>query len=273
MKRFSIMLMALAAIATTSLTSCKRDNDEEDNFANEQEMSEHIALSEATYNDVGNIADEAASGEVTSYKSGCATLTHDTANNPKKIIIDFGTTNCQCRDGKNRRGKIIVTYNGRYRDAGTVITTTFDNYFVDDNEVKGTRTVTNNGPNSQGQPTFSIAVNGSIILSGSRGTVTRTSNRTRTWIAGYNTLALIDDIYLIDGSMKTVGPKGDEFSTTVRTSLRVELSCSNIVSGVIDFTRTGSKNRNVTIDYGNGNCDRVATVTLPNGRTINILLR
>lgn len=272
MKKFSIALMALAAFATT-FTSCKKAEEAQEDFQADQEMSEYIALTESDFNDVGSIVDEAASGEVTSFKSGCATVSHDSTSNPRRIIVDFGTTNCQGRDGKNRRGKIIVSYTGRYRDAGTIITTSFDNYFVNDNQVKGTRTVTNKGTNSQGHPYFTIDINGSIELSGGRGTITRTSNRTRTWIAGYNTLTIIDDVYNIEGSVKTVAPNGDEATATIRKALRIELSCSNVVSGIIDFTRSRRSNRTISIDYGNGACDRLAVVTLPSGRTINILLR
>lgn len=264
--------MMLAAVATTTFVSCKKDKEETD-FSTEREMGEHMALSEGSYSDAGNIADEAAEGDVNSYKSGCAAVTHDSLSNPKKITIDFGTTNCLCKDNRNRRGKIIVTYTGRYRDQGTVITTSFDNYFVDDNEVKGTRTVTNNGNNSQGQPTFSVVVNGSVILSGGRGTVTHTANRTRTWIAGYSTRAIADDVYEITGSTTTIGPKGDQFTANIRTALRVALNCSNIVSGVMEYTRSGSKNGSMSLDFGNGVCDRQAVINLPNGKSHNILLR
>lgn len=274
MRKVSLVLMMIALAIATTLVSCKKDKTEEEDYATEKEMSEHMALSEANYTDAGNIADEASEGDLSSYKTGCASVTRDTVSNPRKITVDFGTTNCLCNDNKNRRGKIIITFNGRYRDLGTVITTTFDNYFVDDNEIKGTRTVTNSGTNAQGHPIFNISVNGSIILSGGRGTITHTATRTRTWIAGFNTpRALFDDVYLIDGSTTTVGPKGDEFTCTIRTSLRIELNCHNIVSGIIDYVRKGSRNGSASINYGNGACDRVATVTLPNGRDFNILLR
>lgn len=273
MKKFSILLMALAAFATTTFTSCKKDKEVEDTFTTEQEMSEHIALSEAEYTDVGNITDEASSGDLSSYKGGCATVTHDSSSNPRKIIIDFGSVNCLCRDGRNRRGKIIVTYTGHYRAKGTVVTTTFDNYFVNDNQIQGSRVVTNLGPNLQGHPAFSVEVRGIIILSGGRGTIKHNANRTRTWIAGYNTQIVADDIFLIEGTNKTIGPKGDEFTVNIRKALRIEVSCANIVSGIVDYIRTGSTNRTCSIDYGNGACDRLAVLTLPNGRTINILLR
>jgi hypothetical protein len=273
MKKLSLVLMMIAAVATTTFTSCKKEQAAEEDFATEKEMSEHMALSEANYSDAGNIADEASTGELGSYKTGCGSVTIDTTSTPRKITIDFGTTNCLCKDGKNRRGKIFVTYTGRYRDAGTVVTTTFDGYFVDDNQIKGTRTVTNNGPNGAGHPTFNVSVNGSIILSGGRGTITHTSTRTRTWIAGYNTVAVADDEYEINGSSTTIGPKGDEFTATIRKGLHIKLSCSNIISGIIDYVRKGSKNGNASIDYGNGDCDRIATVTLPNGKSFSILLR
>lgn len=273
MKKFSILLMALAAFATTTFIGCKKDKEVEDDFATEQEMSENMALSEADYTDVGNITDEAASGELSSYKGGCGTITHDSTSNPRKIIIDFGTTNCLCRDGKYRRGKIIVTYNGRYRNMGTVITTTFVDYFVNDNQIRGTRVVTNLGPNSKGHPTFTVVVNGSIVLANGKGIIQHHATRTRTWIVGYNTNIVADDVYLIEGNTKTINAKGEEFEANIRKALRIEVSCSNIVSGVIDFTRTGRTNRTSSIDYGNGTCDRLAVLTLPNGRTINILLK
>lgn len=272
MKNIKVTLLALVAVATTALVSCKKDKEETD-FTTEREMSEHMAMAEGDFNDVGNIADEASSGDLASYKGGCATVTHDTTSSPKKITIDFGTVNCLCMDNKYRKGKIIVTYTGRYRDNGTVITTGFDGYFVNDNEIKGTRTVTNNGTNSQGHPVFSVAVNGTIVLAGGKGTVTHVASRTRTWTAGYNTLQIADDKYLISGTSTTTGPKGDVFTATIRKDLQVELSCSNIVGGIMDFVRTGSKTSAVSIDFGAGVCDKIAMLTLPNGTTHQILLR
>ena len=67
------------------------------------------------------------------------------------IIVDFGDgypDDC-LKYGKERRGKIIITYTGKYRDSLSVITTTFDQYYVNNNWIQGERIVTNNGRNSK----------------------------------------------------------------------------------------------------------------------------
>lgn len=92
----------------------------------------------------------------------CATITFDTAASPKTLTIDFGTTDCLCGDGNYRRGKILVSWTGPYRDSGSVRTITFDQYFVNYNQLQGTKTVTNNGTNGSGHPTFTVTVNGSV---------------------------------------------------------------------------------------------------------------
>ncbi|MBK9638931.1 MAG: hypothetical protein IPO63_14420 [Bacteroidetes bacterium] len=52
---------------------------------------------------------------------------------------------------------------GAYRDSASSHAISFDNYFVNYNQLLGTKTVTNNGRNADGKLSYSITVNGSII--------------------------------------------------------------------------------------------------------------
>ncbi len=68
-----------------------------------------------------------------------------------------------CRDGRYRRGKILITFNGRYRQAGTE--TSFDSYHVNDNHVTGLRTVENMGLNDMRTNIwYQIQVDGQLNL-------------------------------------------------------------------------------------------------------------
>ena len=203
-------------------------------------------------------------GSFASYKTGsslgqCATITHDSVSVPHIVTIDFGTSNCVGLDGRSRRGKVIVTYSGKYRDAGSTHTVTFDNFFVNDNQITGTRTVTNNGLNQAGNISFSIEINGSVILANGAGTCTHVSSRTREWVAGYATDDRSDDAYLITGNASGTNSRGGNYTAEILTPLRHENSCHNIVSGVIKFTPASKPAR--TIDFGNGTCDNQATVS------------
>lgn len=259
------------------LTSCRKDEDQV--VDKDTSTASDNALAEGSYNDVNNIADEAASGSLSSYMtpsnsqekdmlSICATITHDTISIPHLLIINFGTSNCLCADGRYRRGIVNVSYNGQYRDSASVHTITFTNYFVNDNQILGTKTVTNNGHNSSGNLTFSISVNGHIIKADG-GDITWTSARTREWIAGESTLTWFDDIYLITGTASGTNAGGNSFTASIGTPLRKEIGCHNIVSGTLTVIPSGKPAR--VIDFGSGTCDNQATVTI-SGHTYNITL-
>ena len=99
----------------------------------------------------------------TVYMGTCVLATLDLSTMPYKLVIDFGQSNCQCTDMKYRRGRIIVHFNGSYWATGTLITYTFENYIINDNQILGTRIVTNKGRNTLNNLRWETVVNGSVI--------------------------------------------------------------------------------------------------------------
>ena len=268
--------LMLTVLATGILiTSCRRNSKIETNKDSDTEMVKDHYLSEFAYTDALNIADDGAtvnSGDnLGNYKtaSNCATVTHDTISNPHTMTIDFGATNCLCNDGRYRRGIILVTYTGHYRDSGHVHTLTFNNYFVNDNQVLGSKSVTNMGHNSAGNLYYSIIVNGLIIRATTLDSVIWNSNRTRTWIQGESTQVRTDDVYEITGSGSGSRPNGTSYTMNITQPLVKAVSCSWIESGKIDLQPSNKPLRK--IDYGNTGCDNLATVTI-NNVTYNIIL-
>jgi hypothetical protein len=273
--QFKITLFA-AILASTLLTvSCNRNRDKNKSNDNDTEMTSDNALAEFSYNDALNIADEASGlqtgDNLGSYKttSNCATVTHDTTTNPKTITIDFGATNCLCNDGRNRRGKILVSYTGKYKDPGSVRNISFDQYFINDNQILGTKTVTNMGLNASSQTYFTITVAGKIVKGGSNDSLTWNSNRTRTWIQGEATQTWTDDVYEITGNGSGVNKNGNYTMTIIQPLVR-EIGCKWFTAGTLEFQPTGKLLR--TINFGNGSCDNDATVLI-NGVTYNITLK
>lgn len=192
--------------------------------------------------------------------SECLITTYDLLASPMKLTLDYGTTNCPCTDGKNRRGKVLVTFNGNIMDSLTVVSLTFDNYFVNDNQVTGTRTTTTKGHNAAGHLNQDVSTNGSIIMSNNVGTISYLSNQNREWTEGENTLVTTDDVYSFTGSSSGTTTTGKDFTTTVTTPLVWKMSCTNFVSGVIELKPAGDPKR--VIDFGAGECDNKATVTV-----------
>jgi hypothetical protein len=271
-KKISIFIAASVVCSALLFSSCKKDSAKDSDV----ESAQDNALAEADYNDVTTITDQAALGgsvnmrvagdasasrEDGSLGSGCATVTIDTVSTPHAVTIDFGTTNCVCNDGRSRRGKIIATYTGRYKESGTVITISFNNYFVNDNQITGSKKITNQGLNNSGNLVYKIEVNGSIIKANSGGTITWISTRQREWLAGSSTpLLLSDDVYSITGSASGTTAKGKAYTITITKALVRKMSCRWFESGTLDVTPEGKPTR--TLDYGTTGCDANATVTI-----------
>ncbi|HRH39895.1 MAG TPA: hypothetical protein PK760_16210, partial [Flavobacteriales bacterium] len=197
------------------------------------------------------------------------TVTFDKSSTPRIITLDFGTVNCTANNGRQRRGRIHVSYTGHYRDEGTVITITPENYYVNDNLLLGTKTITNMGLDGNGHPYFNVVVNGSLTAGDGSWTATHQAARVRTWIEGYATPDLSDDVYLITGGGSGVNRNGVPYTVNITNALRIPLSCGRITQGTVQITPTGRPVR--TIDYGNGTCDGTFTVTV-NGHTYTVTI-
>ncbi|MBL7922608.1 MAG: hypothetical protein JNL88_00265 [Bacteroidia bacterium] len=271
---------ALMALSVLAFAACKKEKEEID--TDTTSVAEY-ALADASFNDVASIADEAYDGSLESYRgisdrvmTTCASISFDTLSMPKSLTIDFGSVDCLCGDGNYRRGKIIVSWTGPYRDSGSVRSITFDNYFVNYNQLLGTKSVTNNGTNGNGNLSFTVSVNGSIVWDpqyfGGGGTSTFTSSRTREWIAGSGTLTWLDDVYLISGTASGTTRTGNSYTMSTTEALKKEIGFKHFTDGVLEFTPGGKYVRIIDYGYVNGQRDALARVTI-NGYTFTIQLK
>ncbi|HTL81270.1 MAG TPA: hypothetical protein VL651_06180 [Bacteroidia bacterium] len=271
--RFLLSPMIVVAIVALTFSSCRRETEDNDtNTAGDN------AFAESAFNDVTNISDEAGyTGTLSNYRlansegiiaSSCATITFDSANtaNQDTIHINFGTTDCTCNDGRTRRGEIIVFYSGRYRDSASTHTITFNDYYVNDNHVMGTKTVVNNGHNAAGHLVYTITVtDGRIDLANNGGTIYWNSTRQREWTSGESTMIWSDDVYSITGTASGEGTDGHHFDVLITSPLirNMTLGCRrHFVQGTLKLTPDNKPER--IVDFGSGACDDIATVTINN---------
>ena len=236
------------------------------------------------------MADEAnETGSLNNYKmensSGllrCAELKFDTLNRMDKdtITLLFGDKAGNiCADGRERKGKIIIMHERglrAYRDSSSTHSITFENYYVNDNKVNGTKTVTRMR-NATGHIIWKVEVNGSIVLANGGGTITWTSIRKRELLAGeQNGLINWNQAkWAVTGTAIGTTANGSTYSANIDSALIRDMSCPiglkrHFTKGVLTFTPAGKLPR--IINYGNGDCDDKATVTIKD-KTYNITLR
>jgi hypothetical protein len=280
MKRTTLSLLTafIMALVILSSTSCKKEATQESNNK-ASTVDNNSALAEKAFKDLGNLTDQAINSGKKMKEAGqnfkqsentCMTITLNLSVSPNVLTIDFGNANCLCEDGQYRRGIIRVTFAPALGDSLMVTTTTLEDYFVNDNQIVGTRVVTYNGHNAAGHINWDETVNGSIILANNGGTITYHSAYNFEMTEGENTLWVIEDnVYSLTGSSGGTTVTGQGFSNVITSPLIYKVACTWIVSGVIEVTPVGEPVR--VLDYGNGECDNLAVITV-SGYTINLIL-
>lgn len=262
-------LPMIAACALLTLAACRKDKDEAVDL--DYTSASDNARAEDAFSDMLTEVDKAVDANgLRGTDDDCApVVTFDTIANPHTITIDFGTVNCTANNGRQRRGRIHASYTGHYRDPGTVITITPDGYYVNDNHVEGSKTVTNLGENGDGHLQFNVVVNGTLTAGDGSWTATHQADRTRTWIEGEGTQNIFDDVYLITGGGSGVNRNGNAYTVSITNALRVQVGCPFITAGTVDVDPANKPTR--TIDYGNGSCDGTLTVTV-NGQSFTFTI-
>ena len=275
-------ILTIAAFAIAAFTSCKKTNDNP--VETEQEItiqsSKDQAVTDYLLEDANDVLDEATvdnnlmGGRVTNATStnrtlSCATITVTPLSGfPKTITIDFGTAGCTSPNGVVRSGKIIVTLSDSLRRPGSVATMTFDNYYVQGYKKEGTITWRNTTvpPRRSWERTVT---NGKITAPNGRFWL-HSGVKNVTQIEGNGTpRILLDDIFEITGNSSVTNSNGVTRTATVITTLRKKVICPNIDRGTIQFV---GPNHTVLMDYGNGTCDRQATISVDGGTPVTILL-
>jgi hypothetical protein len=273
-------LKILAAVCLTAalftINGCKKDKDDSEDFTT---TAEDIGQAESVSSDVDNMTSQVTrmssfapeNSQQPSFDhfgfNSCAVVTHDSINHI--ITYDFGI-GCTGQDGKIRSGIITVNYTGSgYFDPGSSWVVTFNNFYVNSRHVEGVRTVTNNGLNGSGNMTWTIDAQNMRITRPDGSWRSWNSIRTREMVAGYGDSTWTNDIYVINGTSTGLNSQGESVSCT-HTNITRDLSCHFITSGTMQITPSSRPTR--TIDFGNGTCDDLATVT-KNGITRTIHLR
>lgn len=197
----------------------------------------------------------------------CATITSVLVNNTWSVTIDFGTTGCELPNGNVLKGKIILSYTNDFEAMTKIISYTFEDFYHNDISLNGHKTITRTKANANGNPESRFDVDMTLIL-GNGDIYTRTGLRVNEWTEGHDTPTKDDDVHLITGNWSTTTPNGTR-SATITVPLKKLGNCHYIVEGIIEFIRNDS---HATLNYGTGECDNQAILTIDGGDPITITL-
>lgn len=269
------------------LTSCNKEETIE-TAKMSQEDAAASAKADLAIDDISNlILDEFGSEVGISAKNSgsekstpvCAVITRNpdfgttlTPGTQVTKTINFGTTGCTLHNGNVLKGKVILSFIYQPNATSHTLTYTFENFYHNELKFDGTKTVTislgTSTANPNTHPIFVINLDVNVGLPGGR-VLKIIGTKTREIIEGLSTPEFSDNVYQITGNWETTLPSGAIRTATITTPLIVKMNCSNIVKGIITFTRNGNS---TTLDFGDGSCDNQAILTYE-GQTFIIILR
>lgn len=292
----TIVLLSCSFLFTTlMISSCQKETSKSEQAAQEVAASrvsgESESEAETVYNgvfdDAMGVNDEVGIGGtgVFGRLNVCptVTITRPTSNPfPVRVVMDFGTNGCVGQDGHFRKGKVIAEYTNRLLIPGAIAVTTFDGFYVDSVHVQGTHKITNiSTVVTAGTPPadrkFRVVVQDGKLTKPSGNYISWNSEKTITQVEGLGTILPLDDIFKIEGGSRGQVKRGNllvSFNSSITEPLMKRFNCRWIVRGVVKTTRLNTSTNDpwmATLNFGNGNCDNLAVLTI-NGVSYQITL-
>lgn len=271
MKLLTLQKTILYAAAGLLLAGCSRSDDEKNkgSFADAAKMSAQVdeasddilKIIEDQYSAQANGEGRMSPADIQLLLPDCATVTTVANGNTWTRTINFGTTSCELYNGNVVTGILIVSGMNDFESMQQTIEYSFENFYHNGRHIEGNKFATRIASNGSGNPQSTITLD--LTITFVNGTVAeRTGNRTWEWVAGVNTpFNPFDNEYLVSGSWQTAFPD-QTLSTTVTGPLRVKLNCEHITEGTLHFT---AGNNEAELNYGDGNCDAVAELSINGG--------
>ena len=244
-------------IITSIMFSCQDDNLLENLDQNNLQACYDYALIEKTIVDIEREIEHAfISTQTTKNLPNYISLNNDTSNQDT-LIINFGEDNF-LHLGHIKRGEIIIIYNKFLYDNGANISTTFTDFYINNNLVQGNIVLSNIGFNENENLEFSLEIN-NLSLNTENGIINLSGNYNKEMVEGFSTqYQYLDNIFHVSGNATGNSVNNNSFNINISDSIIYNLSCFQTSSCIITKGLT-QVNPSIydqrILDYGNGNCD------------------
>ncbi len=283
MKKQAFFLTTLMFLVVL-LTSCDKDSEIQPiaDYESVADLDE-LAYAQHLATDIEETADEASLAPPPPGQErlrDCAEISSTAEKGvfPNTITVDFGT-GCTGKNGKVRKGKVIITLSDSLHNEGATRSVSFEDYFVDDVEITGSKSWENLGISEDGlitiHKTADMMMNfpdGTSSQWSTDRTITKSTQFVKYRKAGKVKKKIIRFLGTVSVAGETSGTNraGESFSAIITESLVKSENCIWFGSGEVELTK-GEATR--TLNYGDGDCDRIATVTLNDGSTKEIKIK
>ena len=204
----------------------------------------------------------------------CATFTTVLVDGTWTRTIDFGSAGCTLPNGNVLKGKIIISFSNDFTSKSRTLSYRFVDFYHNGKLLQGNKSITYESKSTEllatEHPVMTFTVDMKITFDDGK-VYSRTGTTVKETIEGNETpLNWEDNVFLVTGNSATSLANGDTVTTVITTPLRYITSCKLPfpVSGIVSITKNTSVG---TLDFGDGKCDNLATLTI-DGVTKDIIL-
>ena len=195
----------------------------------------------------------------------CATFTIVLVDGTWTRTIDFGIAGCTLPNGNVLKGKIIISFSNDFTSKSRTLLYRFVDFYHNGKLLQGNKSITYESKSTEllatEHPVMTFTVDMKITFDDGK-VYSRTGTTVKETIEGNETpLNWEDNVFLVTGNSATSLANGDTVTTVITTPLRYITSCKLPfpVSGIVSITKNTSEG---TLDFGDGKCDNLATLTI-----------
>lgn len=287
-KNKSILIMAFASM-TLCFLSCNDNESVSDDALQNLSIIEFVTL-EASVEEVESVVDayslyalnslefestgKTGSGKVhlgkgcrdrSGFFPDCTVFEEVIEDDVTTITISF-PDDCEDGNGDIISGTITIVKSTLDTDRSRSIT--FDAFTVNGYVINGTKTHDYTAVNGNGNSQMEGSIN--ITVETDEGTITKVGTRLVEVTAGGDTDTHSDDEKTITGSHALTDAEGNTKIVEITTALIKPAGCKYIAEGIKEYTENDITS---VLDYGDGACDNIATLTEADGTVTEIELK
>lgn len=251
----------LATIAATLAIGCSNDSDDanpvEDQQVSQAELKSILETDEISAS-VDMVLAEIYATDNSTAKG--ANECYETVHSETGFTATFN--NCVLNGSGNINGTLSVVYESGSQAA--TFTATFADFYVGETKVNGSRTYIIDLGSTENSVAFSVTSDIELILADD-SLIEEIGTKTLIFTFGET---LENSSIAISGNW-TIEMDGNTYVIEVTEDLIGNFGCDDLVSGLLYVGKNGLA---VTVDFGDGSCDNLATIIYPDDTTEEITL-
>ncbi len=176
-------------------------------------------------------------------------------NSQTGFVVNFN--NCRLNGTNNINGKLTVVY--AIVDETAAFTATYTDFYVGTLKVNGTRNYKLTSTLDENRISFTV-ISDMLVADESGAVISESGTKTFDFTFG-DTLAT--SVFDFSGIWQ-VEANGNTYVVETVDNLKGTLNCRHLISGSFDINKNGFI---INVDFGDGECDNLATITSPNGNS------